>query len=168
MADEPMLRPTCSSEIKGIKMTIPTIPGNIRARVSWPSLNANIHFSFLDNVNPELSSALIDAMPLEGIASHSVASGLDLTLWTPVYALVSAPVSERIDQMPVGRVFAASTGSKILFKHGPQTETVSMPPIGQVDDGDLELLQEVGRRVWEAVFFTKELIFMRIEVSSRG
>lgn len=132
--------------------------------VSWPTLGKQVRSEVLAGVNEALLREIEHALPLEGLSSHSVTSGLDLTIWTPVYASVPLSLLERIDEMPIGRVFASRSGGKILIKYGPQTEWVALPPIAQVVGSDLATLTEVGRRVWESIFFTKELIPMRVEM----
>lgn len=136
--------------------------------ISWPSLGEEVTAEFLRDTNVALLREVTRALPLEGPASHSVTSGLDITIWTPVHVTVPIDKMERIDEMPIGRVFASRSGGKILIKYGPQTEWVALPPIAQVRLEDLPKLAEVGRRLYDAIFFTKELIAMRLELRRRG
>jgi hypothetical protein len=112
-------------------------------------------------LNPLLWQALRADLPFEGIATHSVVSGLNVTCWMPTYATVPLMTLESIHEMPVGRVFLSGSANKLLIKYGPQTEWVKAPPIGQLTAEGLAIVQRLGPEIWYSVFVTKQLYHVK-------
>ena len=135
--------------------------------VEFQEIGTNIRARLIREINPELYDAFVEHLPFTGLATHSVVSGMNITCWTPVYAVVPIRTWESIDEMPVGRIFLSGSGNKLLFKYGPQTEWVSCPPIGLVEGEDLDKLKDLGPVIWESVFITKRLIHISFSLETQ-
>ncbi|MGI4815296.1 MAG: hypothetical protein ACRYG5_14520 [Janthinobacterium lividum] len=137
-----------------------------RIRISWEPLGITVHGVLASKENPELCADLIAALPFTIIQDHAVVTGESMYAWTPIVSTAPIHLRERICDAPIGRLrYSQSTGQKFIVQYGPTTEDLSQPVLGEIDAADADKLAEVGRRVWQSTFETKELIWMKVELA---
>ena len=101
------------------------------------------------------------------LQDHAVVSGRSMYAWAPLVSVAPAPVTERICDAPAGRLrFSKATGMKLVVQYGPTTEPLTVPVLGTVGAGDLDILAKVGRAVWDSTYMTKEPIWLTVELAS--
>jgi hypothetical protein len=69
-----------------------------------------------------------------------------------------------VDQK-VGTINASGTGL-LTTLYGEVTEDLMNQPIAVVNESDLGILKEVGQKVWNSVYFTKEKIIVEYRKKS--
>ena len=137
-----------------------------KIRLTWKPLGISVDAALAVNENPDLCLDLIAALPFTIVQDHAVVTGESIYAWTPIISTAPIHVRERICDAPVGRLrFSQSTGQKLIVQYGPTTEDLRQPVLGEVIEAHAPRLAEVGRRVWESTFKTKQLIWLTVELA---
>lgn len=137
-----------------------------RIKMTWQPLGITVDAELAVNENPELCKDVIDALPFTILQDHAVVTGESIYAWTPIVSTAPIKVRERICDAPDGRLrFSQSTGQKFIVQYGPTTEDLRQPVLGEVIEAHAPRLKEVGRRVWDSTFKTKELIWLTVELA---
>jgi len=137
-----------------------------RIRLTWEPLGISVDAVLATKENPELCDDVLKALPFTIIQDHAVVSGQSIYAWTPVVSTAPVQVKERQCDAPVGRIrFSQGTGQKFIVQYGDVTEDIATPVLGEVLAEHADRLAEVGRRVWESTFETKELIWLKVELA---
>lgn len=124
--------------------------------IHWPELGRSVRATLAATENPDLVAEFRAAMPFGILQSHPVVSGSSVTMWLPYLSKAATPVVESIVDAPVGRIrLSQGTGSKLSIQYGPGLEPAKQAVLGQVHPDDVELLPEVGRQVWDNLFWLK-------------
>jgi hypothetical protein len=132
-------------------------------RLTWQPLNVSVRATLAAEQNPELCQELLAALPLTVLQDHAVVAGESMFAWTPLVSTATVAVRERICDAPVGRMrYQFATGQKVVVAYGQTRETAAAPVLGQVHADDVPLLPEVGRRVAESTFRSKDLIWLTV------
>jgi hypothetical protein len=116
-------------------------------QIRWPALDAQVRVRPLVEEAPELSRALLGALPFTSVQGHALITGP--MLFTPTR--VSVPVRENValfTEMPLGACWYGSASQNLGIVYGPLTEPEGFSVWGQVHEDDLPTLQKVGRAVW--------------------
>lgn len=137
-----------------------------KIRMTWQPLGITVDAVLATSENPELCDDVIKALPFTIIQDHAVVSGQSIYAWTPVVSTAPVHVKERQCDAPVGRIrYSQGTGQKIIVQYGDVTEDIATPVLGEVLAEHAARLEEVGRRVWESTFDTKEPIWLTVELA---
>lgn len=137
-----------------------------KIRLTWQPLGIAVDAMLATEENPELCNDLIQALPFTVIQDHAVVSGQSMYAWTPLISTAPVHVKERQCDAPIGRIrFSQGTGQKIIVQYGEVTEDIATPVLGEVLPQFAAQLEEVGRRVWESTFDTKEPIWLTVELA---
>jgi hypothetical protein len=124
--------------------------------ITWPELACSVRASLAVSQNPELVAEFRAAIPFGILQSHPVVSGSSVTMWLPYLSKAPTPTMESIVDAPVGRIrLSQGTGSKLSIQYGPGLEPAKQAVLGQVHPDDIALLPEVGRQVWDNLFWLK-------------
>lgn len=133
-------------------------------RLTWQPLGVEVDAELYCDLNPELCTDVLKALPFTVLQDHAVVSGESMYAWAPLVSVAPTPVRERICDAPVGRLrFSQATGNKVIVQYGPTSETLSSPVLGKVIDSHTDRLAEVGKAVWESTFSSKEHIWLTVE-----
>ncbi|GAA2113573.1 hypothetical protein [Nocardioides bigeumensis] len=125
--------------------------------ITWPELDRSVRATLAESESPELVAEFSSAMPFGVVQSHPVVSGSSVTMWLPYLSKAPTPAMESIVDAPIGRIrLSQGTGSKISIQYGPGLEPAKQAVLGQVHEDDLPMLPEVGRRVWDNLFWLKQ------------
>ncbi|CAH1650977.1 Cucumopine_C domain-containing protein [Chelatococcus asaccharovorans] len=136
-----------------------------RIRLTWDPLGISVDAFLAVNENPELCRDVIAALPFRILQDHAVVTGESMYAWTPLISTAPIQVRERICDAPKGRIrFSQSTGQKFIVQYGPTTEDLAQPVLGEVIPEHADRLDEVGRRVWQSTFETKEQIWLTVSL----
>lgn len=137
--------------------------------IEWPSLNAKVKCGKLD-YNRALFDKFCEYLPFNALQIHAMVAGYQLYHYAPIALDDHANLIEKsplLDKIPDGSLLWTGLGL-IGMTYGHNTEYLATQPIAQVIDQDMEALRFVGRRVWEAVMYTKEIIEVRYSVVEGG
>ncbi|TKI08546.1 cucumopine synthase-related protein [Martelella alba] len=137
--------------------------------ISWPSLGVTVVAELNDERNPELCEEFWQHLPFKILQAHPVVSGASMYAWTPIVS--SAPVHHRemITDCPVGRLrYSQSTGNKMSIQYGVGLEPLAQPVLGQVLPEYCHLLPDVGKAVWNNLFWQKDLIFVEVSAHDKS
>lgn len=137
--------------------------------ISWPSLGVTVVAELNDERNPELCEEFWQHLPFKILQAHPVVSGASMYAWTPIVS--SAPVHHRemITDCPVGRLrYSQSTGNKMSIQYGVGLEPLAQPVLGQVLEEYCHLLPDVGKAVWNNLFWQKDLIFVEVSAHDKA
>lgn len=136
--------------------------------IEWPSLNARITATLLDNKNPELCDDLWNNLPFKTLQEHGVITGQIIYCWTPIISVCPYHYAEKYTEAPEGRVFySQQTGNKIVIKYGDCSEDLSQSVIAQINPEDMEILKRVGHQIWDSLFYTKKKIIVEYKKQSK-
>ncbi|BAJ32822.1 MULTISPECIES: hypothetical protein [Kitasatospora] len=136
----------------------------IPVRLTWQPLGVQVDAEIYADLNPQLATDVLKALPFTVLQDHAVVSGESMYAWAPLVSVAPTPVRERICDAPVGRLrFSQATGNKVIVQYGPTTETLSSPVLGKVVDSHADRLAEVGKAVWESTFSSKEPVWLTVE-----
>ena len=133
-------------------------------RLRWPQLDITVTANLLDVLNPRLAENLWQATPLLSIQSHAIVAGQQI--YFPTRLMLDDPAeafTEPMDQQPPGRINFEPYFQYIALNYGPMTEPVPAWPIGQVIDGDLEKLPQLGRTVWDGFMAARTDLLVVVE-----
>lgn len=137
-----------------------------KIRLTWEPIGVTVDAYLATSENPELCADVIDALPFRIVQDHAVVTGESIYAWTPLISTAPIRVRERICDAPKGRIrFSQSTGQKFIVQYGPTTEDLAQPVLGEVVPEHADRLDEVGRKVWESTFETKELIWLTVALA---
>jgi hypothetical protein len=117
----------------------------------------------LDERNAALAQSLWDALPYRSLQGHALVAGHHLYHVAPIHDLLHVPATYAVDRrtVPDGTIFASRL-QHLGIKYGELTEPMPATPIGQIVEADLDVLGEVGRAVWEAVYRTKKPVIAEV------
>lgn len=136
-----------------------------KIRLTWQPLGISVDAVLAVNENPELCQDIIDALPFTILQDHAVVTGESMYAWTPLISTAPIKVRERICDAPKGRIrFSQSTGQKLIVQYGPTTEDLAQPVLGEILPEHADRLDDVGKRVWQSTFDTKEQIWLTVEL----
>lgn len=137
--------------------------------IEWPSLNASVVCEPLD-YNQKLFDKFCELLPFNALQIHGMVAGYQLYHYAPIALDDYTDLIEktpRLDKVPDGSLLWTGLGL-IGLTYGFNTEYLTTQPIAQVADRDMETLKKVGKRVWDAVTVTKEIIEVRYSVKEGG
>lgn len=120
-----------------------------RMIIEWPSLGVRVKADFLDNLNPELCKVIQSNLPIETIQSHGVIGGGFLMAPTRIVYTVPPRWVEKFREQPLGRINFSLFYLALSIKYAPITEFIEIPPIAQVRREDMNVLVNVGKKVWQ-------------------
>lgn len=134
-------------------------------RLTWAELGVSVRAVLAASLNPELVEDFLAAVPFAVLQQHPMVTGESMFAWgAPIASTAPIRVREEIRLAPKGRLrFSQRTGQKIVVQYGPTTETIMSPVLGAVVAEDIDLLDAVGRAVWEGTYASKKLTFLRVE-----
>ncbi|HEY0208014.1 hypothetical protein [Acerihabitans sp.] len=136
--------------------------------ISWPDLGVTVVAELNDEKNPELCEEFWQHLPFKVLQAHPVVSGASMYAWTPIVS--SAPVHHRelITDCPVGRLrYSQSTGNKMSIQYGVGLEPLAQPVLGQVLAEYCHLLPDVGKAVWNNLFWQKDMLFVEVSAHDK-
>lgn len=137
-----------------------------KVRLTWNPLGISVVAVFATKENPGLCKDILDVMPFTVVQDHAVVSGESMYAWAPVVSTCNVAVKERQCDAPIGRIrFSQGTGQKIIVQYGEVTEDILTPVLGEILPEYRDKLAEVGRRVLESTFETKEPIMLTVELA---
>jgi hypothetical protein len=133
-------------------------------RVSWPELDVTVTATLADDQSPGLCDEFASHLPFGIVQSHPTVSGSSVTMWLPYLSKAPTPVMESIVDAPVGRIrLSQGTGSKLSFQYGLGLEPARQAVLGAIDDEFLPLLPDVGRAVWDNLYWRKQPMTVHFE-----
>ncbi len=133
-------------------------------RFRWPQIGTAITVELLDDLNPELTNLLWEALPLRSIQSHAVVAGQQM--YFPTRLVLRDPDSAFVEPMheqPKGRINFEPFFQYLSINYGPISEPVRAWPVGQVVERDISLLPDLGKRVWENLLYSKTALLVIVE-----
>jgi len=138
----------------------------VPVRLAWEPLGIEVVAELATDLNERLCADFMAALPFTVLQDHAVVSGRSMYAWAPLVSVAPTPVTERICDAPTGRLrFSQATGNKLVIQYGTTTETLSVPVLGMVSEGDLDSIDKVGHAVWDSTFHTKESIWLTAELA---
>ena len=136
-----------------------------KVKLTWQPLNIAVIAFLAVNENPEIVTDFLKVLPFTVIQDHGVVSGEIIFAWAPLVTTAQPRFRERLCDAPVGRLnFSHVTGQKVIINYGEVTEDLSLPVLGEILPEYRDQLAEVGRRVLQSTFETKEDITLTIEL----
>ncbi|KAF8736273.1 hypothetical protein AX14_000584 [Amanita brunnescens Koide BX004] len=120
-----------------------------RIKLTWEPIGITADACLAINENRELCNDVIAALPFTVLQDHAVVSGESIYAWTPVVSTSKIQTS----------------GNKLIVQYGVVTEDIESPVLGEVVPEHVDRLTEVGRRVLQSTFETKELIWLKVELT---
>lgn len=157
--DEEPEEAACSVAGESLALAGPSI------RLTWEELGISVSAVLAANLNPELVEDFMAAMPFVVLQQHPMVTGESLFAWgAPIASTAPVRVREEIRRAPKGRLrFSQRTGQKLVVQYGPTTETIMAPVLGAIVPEHVDLLDDVGRAVWDSTYTSKKPIFLRVE-----
>lgn len=137
--------------------------------IEWPSLNAKVECREIE-YNRALFEKFCEYLPFNALQIHAMVAGYQMYHYAPMILDDYVDLIEKsppLDKVPDGSLLWTGLGL-IGLTYGHNTEYLATQPIAQVKDEDMEILRCVGRRVWEAVMYTKEIIEVRYSLIEGG
>ncbi|KAL3512628.1 hypothetical protein ACH5RR_025345 [Cinchona calisaya] len=142
------------------------ISSGTQIMLTWEPLGISVNAFLATNENPELCDDIIRVLPFRVLQDHAVVSGKSMYAWAPVVSTAPVRVKERQCDAPKGRIrFSQGTGNKLIIQYGEVTEDIETPVLGEIVPEHWDRLDEVGRRVLQSTFDTKELIWVKVEIA---
>lgn len=138
-------------------------------QIEWPSLNAKIILAPL-NYNRAMFDKFCELLPFNALQLHAMVAGYQLYHYAPIALDDYSNLIEKtpaLDNIPDGSLLWTGLGL-IGLTYGYNTEWLNTQPIAQVRDEDIETLRTVGKRVWDSMMRTKEIIEVRYSVIEGG
>ncbi len=139
--------------------------------IEWPELNLKVRAELAEDRNKELCREFWDHLPFSSIMNNAGITDGSRYCWVPMPSFSESQVKERIDLAPPGRLrYSQNTGNKLIVQYDSCNEDIQGAVLGQVEEKDLDIIREVGRRAREAIFMTKEEIhvFVRRDSEDSG
>ncbi len=135
-----------------------------KVRLSWAEADVSVVAELADEQNPELCEEFWQSLPFTVSQEHPVVSGESIYAWTPLVSTAPVRYKIKIVDCPIGALrYSQSTGNKLSVQYGKGLETTVQPYLGQVVAEDCDKLPELGRIVWENLFWKKGIIHLHIE-----
>ena len=117
------------------------------------------------NENPEIVDKFLQVLPFTVPQDHGVVSEETIFAWAPLVTTAQGHLFERLRDAPIGRIhFSQATGQKVIIHYGGVTEDLAILVLGEVLPEYKDQLVEVGHRVLQSTFETKEDIMLTIEL----
>lgn len=128
-------------------------------------INIILRAKLLTDLNKELCELLLKYLPYKSVQCHSFVAGYQLYHYTPIIESVSIvpETEERLIDQPIGRV-SLSALQLMPIKYGEVTEPLTTNPIAQIVEEDIPKLKKAGKLVWNALYNTKELVYVTVRV----
>jgi hypothetical protein len=134
-----------------------------KIRISWPTVGITVLAELEDDKNLELCNEFWSCLPFSVLQSHPVVSGAAIFAWVPLLSESKVGWKENILQSPVGRLrYLQSAGNKLSIQYGKGLEDSRHPVLGQVIAEHTSFLPEIGKRVWDSLFWDKDPIFVTV------
>jgi hypothetical protein len=147
------------------KPTTGVMPVSTLIDIAWPELDVFVVAELNDERNPELVSEFVEHLPFRVLQSHPVVSGESTYAWVPIVSTAKVSHRERIVDCPIGTLrYSQGTGNKLSVQYGVGLEPVLQPILGWILPEYQGLLPNVGRKVWDSLFWSKNLIFVDVRV----
>jgi hypothetical protein len=140
---------------------------NRQIEIHWGSLG-KVTATLLDDKNPEICDIFWNLLPFKTFQIHAAVSGYMMYCYTPLNnARHLNKVKYRVNyvDMKVGTICASGTGL-LTTLYGEVTEDLMNQPIATVNEKDLGTLKQVGKAVWNSVYYTKEKIIVEYRKKS--
>ena len=139
--------------------------------IEWPSIGAKVQCKKCV-YNPAMFDRFSELLPFNALQIHAMVAGYQLYHYAPGrFALddVKDIITDQplLDAVPDGSLLWTGLGL-IGMTYGYNTEYLATQPIAQVVEEDMDTLRKVGKRVWEAVMYTKEIIEVRYSTIEEG
>jgi hypothetical protein len=132
-------------------------------KLSLAGTDLSLTAQLLDDVNREACDVLWRNVPYESVLLHTVVSGKNVHTFIPDVAPFfdhTPTLARRLATEP-GTIFTPDP--RCLFvKYGPDSEDHAFPPVARIAPGDLEMLDELGRRSWDSIYRSKALHRLRV------
>lgn len=137
-----------------------------RILIEWPSIGAKVQMCKTDK-NAKMFDEYCKRLPYHALQIHAMVAGYQWYHYSPcvvdeVTDLID--YNPKLDEIDDGWLLWTPLAGLVGCAYGHNTEYLRTIPIAKVRDEDLETLRAVGRRVWEAVMYTKEVIEVRYSV----
>ena len=128
-------------------------------------INIILRAKLLTELNENLCMLLLQYLPYRSVQAHSFVAGYQLYHYTPIVESVSVTpqTEERLIDQPIGRV-SLSALQLMPIKYGEVTEPLTANPIAQIIEEDIPKLKKAGKLVWNALYSTKELVYVTVRM----
>lgn len=133
--------------------------------IEWPSLGKRVKCDPLA-YNKKLFDKFCEGLPFNALQLHAMVAGYQLYHYAPLILDENKGIIEKsplLDSVPDGSLLWTGLGL-IGLTYGFNTEYLATNPIAQVVDEDMEALRAVGKRLWESMTVTKEVVEVRYSV----
>ncbi len=140
-----------------------------RILIEWPSINAKVELEPLD-YNCAMFDKFCQLLPFNALQLHAMVAGYQLYHYAPIALDDYANLIEKtppLDGVPDGSLLWTGLGL-IGLTYGYNTEWLNTQPIAQVIPEHMDALRSVGKRVWDSMMLTKEVIEVRYSVIEGG
>ncbi len=137
--------------------------------IEWPSLGQQVKCNPLD-YNRKLFDAFCAGLPFNALQLHAMVAGYQLYHYAPLILDENKDMIDKsplLDAVPDGSLLWTGLGL-IGLTYGFNTEYLATNPIAQVADEDMDTLRAVGKRLWESMLVTKEVVEVRYSVIEEG
>lgn len=146
--------------------------------MAWPELDVSVECEPLA-INRSIYDWWIERMPLRAVQSHALVTGpliYCLCVWLPERALAlgadEVTTMQMVDAPPgygtLGYSERGGFGGGLIggleVTYGQLTEDMPCVYSFKVVDDDIKTLVNAGRRIWESVYKTNELITVEVSV----
>lgn len=130
--------------------------------IEWPKVGVKVEAKALP-YNQKVYDAFCSSLPFETVQLHAMVTGKLLYSYSPTSIIEHMDKIEKrikITEEPVGMVAWSGLGL-ITNVYGTVTEPLKTQPIAQIPEEFHEDLIKAGRAVWDAIFYTKELVVVQ-------
>lgn len=137
--------------------------------IEWPGIGASVECAPIA-YNRALFEKFCELLPFNALQLHAMVAGYQLYHYAPIALDDHAGLVEKtppLDGVPDGSLLWTGLGL-IGLTYGYNTEWLNTQPIAQVVPKDMETLKMVGRRVWDSMMRTKEVIEVHYSVKEGG
>lgn len=140
-----------------------------RILIEWPSINAKVELEPLE-YNREMFEKFCELLPFNALQLHAMVAGYQLYHYAPIALDDYTDLIEKhppLDTVPDGSLLWTGLGL-IGLTYGYNTEWLDTQPVAQVLPEYMDTLRAVGKRVWDSMMLTKEVIEVRYSVIEGG
>ena len=146
--------------------------------MTWPELNVSVECEPLED-NRQIYAWWLSQMPIKTIQTHAAVTGnlmYNLNVWMPE-RLPTFPKDEvkytSMTEAPIGygnmgfnerQAFGAGQVGVFDLVYGKCTEDMVVAYVYRVLPEYIETIKEVGQKVWESFYRTKEIITVELTV----
>jgi hypothetical protein len=129
--------------------------------IEWPDLKIKVEAVLEDRRNAALISEIWNHLPMTSIQEHAMVTGKSMYCWVPMLSFAEIPFQMMIKETPPGVVsYSQKTGNKMIVRYGKVTEDLMTPIVGFVREEQVNLLEKVGKAVWNTYSTDKKLIIV--------